>query len=208
MVVFSIYAMTEYSIVIQLPASPPSSTVAVSNSTSSSISISSPSVSTEVSQVSQTTSCGGCSSLPSGTDGYQLSGMGAKNASPGSDVASVTTNAVQVCPVTPSGSLVLTTFSSLDGRPISGLGVQATDRYSSCSGEYTIVDLGDSVTNSSGMISICCNSGSYNVRVDYQSVQYNAIANVSAGGSTCVSLFVPSGKVSVSYSATIRGLCH
>jgi hypothetical protein len=201
MVVFSIYAMSEYSIVIQEQQQniSPSTTFAISSS-SASVSLSS-----ITAIATSTAACSECS-YSSATTGSSMAGPGGTINAGVSEISS-STNALLACPVPAEGNLVLTAYDSLTGTPLNGLAVQATDEFSSCGNPLTTIALRSSSTNSSGMDSLCCNAGAYKLKVEYENSVYSAEANVSTGGLTCVSLFIPSGKVSIFYSATIRSLC-
>lgn len=198
MVVFSIYAMTEYAIVIDSPVVAASATVSkISGSTLSNYTISSTLTSASNS---------GCLSRPLCSSSIKtiLTSTSSTDAINQGDL--VLSGAV-ACPVLSEGNVVLTAIDSATGLPLRGLGVQATDTLISCTGAKSIIQLGQSVTNGSGVVSLCCNSGSYNISLVYGGATYFANANVSGGGSACVSLYLPAGRVSISYSATIRSYC-
>ena len=200
MVVFSIYAMSEYSIVIQLQQQEASTSTTLATS-SSDIAVSS---SSSMVRVASAITCGECSS-PSVSKANSMVEPVVTISAQVTKTSS--TSALVACPVAAQGNLVLTAYNSITGKPLAGLVVKASDEPASCGNLLMTIALPSSLTNSSGVDSLCCNVGDYKLSVEYGDSVYSAAANVSAGGLTCLSLFIPSGKVSIFYSATMRSLC-
>jgi hypothetical protein len=215
MVVFTVYAMSEYSMMIQAPL--------VSIHTSSAYNDSAIGLSStrtiQSTSVSSSTVCAAAAScvIPQITSSTGPGAAGSSTASPttGSPLApafvfstsSSTGPGTGDCPPSSRGELVLTIWNSQNNKPMPNLKIQARDLLLTCLDTGATLDQSEARTNASGMASICCKTGSYNVTVVYENASFSASAKVNSGEITCISLSVPSGKVSVSYLSTMLGHC-
>ena len=203
MVVFSIYAMTEYSIVVQTPYTVASTLTGNSSSSVEILSAPSSISSFYTTGCAQGSFCGRTSSvqgLSSSQSAAKVAGVVSGGATSG--------NAVVACPIIGEGRLILTAVADSTHEPLKGVVVQASDTVASCSNQKSTLDLGKETTNSSGMVTLCCNVGSYSMDLNYETSVYTASANVSSGGLTCISFFIPSGKITITYSAIVQDLCN
>lgn len=116
-----------------------------------------------------------------------------------------------VCTITAEGEIYLTVVNSSNSKPISGMHVQTTETSPAlspnCAEPYPTVSLGDKITNASGVISICCDVGSYNFTMTYNGENYNASALVYPEETTCIAMHVPSGMVNVTHSQPLSNVC-
>lgn len=210
MVVFSVYAMTEYSIMLESTQSP-SSLITVSSLSQQVVQTSYNSTtaqSSETMTLSEYSSSATSSSSTSTLASSSLS-VGGKQVFPAAGVSSSTSGTGELtCPPAVAGSLVLTVLNSSTDRPLPGLGVTASDVVPTCAGVDSTISLGEIFTNSTGMASFCCREGSYSISVDYENASYFANAEVNSSTLTCVSLLVPSGKINVSYSGALQETCN
>jgi flagellin-like protein len=205
MVVFTIYAMTEYAVVIQSPNSSQSNSISeISDSVNFTTSSNLPVVHND--SCTASVSCANIAPIES-SEISQSAGIQPNGVQSLPVETSTSAQAMINCPVVAQGNLILTALDSSTGAPLAGLGVQATETTPSCLQGVATVDLGQSYTNSSGMASLCCKSGAYKLLVEYGQTAYSASANVNPGGVTCVSMFIPSGRVNITYSATLRSDC-
>src|SRR2546426_8240307 len=120
------------------------------------------------------------------------------------------TNALMVsraCTYSAEGSLILTVDNGSSGKPIGSVPVQVAYVATICSSTVQ-TSLGRTVrTNGSGIVTFCCELGQYYFNVSYFGNHYSFIATVEAQRTTCVTLRIPSGDLTVLHSATFTNSC-
>src|SRR6266849_4504089 len=119
------------------------------------------------------------------------------------------TNALMVsraCTYTAEGNLVLTVANGSSGKPIGSVPVQVAYLATVCSSTVQ-TSLGTVRTNDSGIVTFCCELGQYYFNVSYFGNHYSFIATVEAQRTTCVTLRIPSGDLTVLHSATFTNSC-
>ena len=119
------------------------------------------------------------------------------------------TNALMVsraCTYSAEGSLILTVDNGSSGKPIGSVPVQVAYVATICSSTVQ-TSLGTVRTNGSGIVIFCCELGQYYFNVSYFGNHYSFIATVEAQRTTCVTLRIPSGDLTVFHSATFTNSC-
>ncbi len=112
------------------------------------------------------------------------------------------------CEVLAEGSLFVTVLNGTSGKPINNVAIQVTEfPPSPCTNTFSTIDLGVKSTNSSGMITICCDTGGYDLSATYLGSSYSASALIEPEKATCVTLYLPSGQVKSNYSQTFGFAC-
>ncbi len=126
------------------------------------------------------------------------------------------------CAISSEGSLILTILtdnsttgaSSANSGPVSpvrSLPVQVG--YYLSSNCYPFSDfapsegIGARSTNSSGMLVVCCMVGNYYLNFSYGGRGYFQTAYVQPEKATCLTMYVPSGRVQITYSQTFSSAC-
>ena len=120
------------------------------------------------------------------------------------------TNALMVpraCTYSAEGSLILTVGNGSSGKPIGSVPVQVAYLATVCSSTVQ-TSLGTVRTNDSGIVTFCCELGRYYFNVSYFGNHYSFIATVEAQRTTCVTLRIPSGDLTVLHSATFTNSCQ
>lgn len=202
MVVFSIYAMTEYSIIVQTAPTNVSNLTGMVNHSMSVATSSSTEIWNLSTTCNTTFSCANSLTSFSATSS-QLYGKVAGQI--GGDISSKT--GAVTCSTFQPGRLILIALADSSKSPLMGLGVTASNIISSCANIERFTNLGQAITNSSGMVTFCCNTGTYDIDISYGTFVYTANATVGSGGLTCIWLFIPSGRVTISYSGVAQDLC-
>src|SRR5207249_7299246 len=121
----------------------------------------------------------------------------------------IDTNALTVsraCTYTAEGNLVLTVVNGSSGKPIGSVPVHVAYVATVCSSTVQ-TSLGTVRTNESGIVTFCCELGQYYFNVSYFSNHYSFIATIEAQKTTCVTLRIPSGDLTVLHSATFTNSC-
>lgn len=128
---------------------------------------------------------------------------------PVSSTRSITSSTYStICEVSAEGSLFVTVLNGTSGKPVNAVAIQVTEfPPSPCTSTYSTIDLGVKTTNSSGMITICCDTGGYDLSATYLGRSYSASALVEPEKATCVSLYMPSGEVRINYFQTFDIAC-
>ncbi len=120
------------------------------------------------------------------------------------------TNALVVsraCTYSAEGGLILTVDNGSNGKPIGSVPVQVAYVATICSSTVQ-TSLGTVRTNGSGIVTFCCELGQYYFNVSYFGNHYSFIATIEAQRTTCVTLRIPSGDLTVFHLATFTNSCQ
>ena len=122
--------------------------------------------------------------------------------------STVTTNPNSTtCIILAEGNLILTILNSSSGKPISSVPVTIAHLAPYCPpNPHTTSSLGTMNTNGSGIITCCSDVGEYYLKVNYLG-GYSINASVGPVKATCITLRIPSGELSISYSASFQTSC-
>jgi len=118
---------------------------------------------------------------------------------PSSSSTSSTSAVSTLCTIPDEGGLVLRILNSSTGQPISSVPVQVQNLYPECPpNPHTTENLGVMTTDANGTI-ITGGLGEFYFGVN-DSGYYSVDAGIKLGGTTCVTLEIPSGEVHIWYS--------
>jgi len=122
--------------------------------------------------------------------------------------STVTTNSNSTtCVILAEGNLILTVLNSSSGKPISSVPVTIAHLAPYCPpNPHTTSSLGTMNTNGSGIITCCSDVGEYYLKVNYLG-SYSVNASIGPEKATCITLRIPSGELSITYSQSFQTSC-
>ena len=130
-------------------------------------------------------------------------------AAAGTQTSSATTSSglSTSCMIPDEGDLVMKVVNSSTGTPIGAVPVQVENLYPECPpNPHTIQDIGTMDTNGSGIL-LLGGLGEDYLNVTYGRQSYSVNASIGPESTTCVTLGIPSGDLSVSYSRPFQTSC-
>jgi hypothetical protein len=114
------------------------------------------------------------------------------------------------CVINAEGELIVKVLNSSNGEPIGSVPFQVEYLYPYCPpNPHTIQDLGTMKTNASGII-LLGGLGEYYLAINdfgYRFGTYSVNASIGAETTTCVTIGIPSGDLSISYSQPFQTSC-
>jgi len=106
------------------------------------------------------------------------------------------------------GVLILRVLNSSSGKPISSVPVQISHLVFIHCGPFgqSTTNLPARSTNGSGLVTLSSETGAYNLQVEYLGT-YRLSASIEPAKATCVTLEIPSGKVSTVQLPLLHPAC-
>jgi hypothetical protein len=127
----------------------------------------------------------------------------------GTQTSSTTTSSgiSTICSIAAEGQLVVKVLNGSNGEPIGSIPIQVENLYPECPpNPHTTQDMGTMDTNGTGII-LLGGLGEYYLTINYGLRSFSVNASIGPEITTCVTLGIPSGDLSISYSQPFQMNC-